>query len=700
MLIHGRLLVTEHGLMLDEVKSLLQKALRRQEHELAFKATKELMAGGKDQPKYESIVIFMFEDHCLNHVTVFESLLFVINRKDKKGCIELISKCYTSRMSACLQVVAISDKYRDYRTFWKEDLHDFPELCGLISTKNNGIDCDLLLQNFVKNWREKNIDALISLFGLLNMAVKVEERPLTTKGIKYLIDHTIKKPSLYHLVLSALKKNTQDEYMIRVIRICYKFASLPKVQVGLITITVLSQLMYKDLIQSKPIPDMKTAEVNWEKIGMIETMPHWAVDKHTYRGKYGKSSRELFLKKYRNIKMSEQQLKEFHGERPKVDIRSFFEVGTLCKNEILPDNPYWGSTKAQYLKQIKSLQKCAKMTNWYYFKLRDSKSLVFSSPTGTSSSAQEGMSPQTNTKRKRKLDDESEVDLPDKRRKVTGRDEPANVSEEIATCSTAESSLVKDKSKTLPTGPLLQLPTGSGKVYTILDEETKLVWKGPYKVKERQNLCLFYHKAMRDVFGDSHTLEINKVGKHLVFPLLKSNNGVIRIERRAFYDCISKSSISERDGSFIERSSLGIVQLHRLTAETMQILPVSIWAHFVWRYVLNVGDSGLYNAIATKGLDKIYGIDMEERRGSVKGNDLLNMMFTKLPRRDLVKEIESAILLNIEQFHALVNIDINFDKLKSLYDQFGLKNEIDVCKERIGKVLNSIDVMCKKECGI
>ena len=43
MLIHGKLHLTANGLNLDEVRSLLQKSLRRKETQLILKSCKELL---------------------------------------------------------------------------------------------------------------------------------------------------------------------------------------------------------------------------------------------------------------------------------------------------------------------------------------------------------------------------------------------------------------------------------------------------------------------------------------------------------------------------------------------------------------------------------------------------------------------------------------------------------------------------------
>lgn len=681
MLIHGRLVVTPHGCMLDEVKSLLQKALRRGEQQLAFQAAKELITGPTDQLKWPNIVTFMFEDHCLNHVEIFERLYRLYRDNDKFGTIELISKCYTCRMAACLQVVALNDTHRQYDRFWNTDMTEFNEVKGLINTVNKGINADQLLANIVKKWREKDTEALISLFGLVNMAAKVEGRTLTesAKGIVLEQDKNCKKQTLYHLVLSILYRNTTDEYMKRVIKTCFRFASIPGTPQGLILFTALVQLMYQPKVLDAAIPEIEVGSVKWNEVQALECMPGWAVDKHTYRGKFGKSSEHLFLKKFKNIPLSENKLKEFHGERPKADLRVFFDVGCVCNNDILPENPYWEDAKSMYLKQKPSLQKCARMTKMYYHELVEEKSIVCVA--NAKSASRKDQESKTSVKRKKQDDDTFSVEMP-----------PIKIAKTSSATSKQEniSASVERPNTTFQKGPLLQLPTGSGKVYTALNLSTMKVFKGPYKSKERKNLCIFLHRAMREVFGDKHSMEVSEDGNYLVFPLLKAEGTDLRIVHREFYDCIAKQQVSEEDGQFIERESLGIVQLHKLPVGEIVTLPVSVWLHFMWRYVLNIGDTGLYNAIATKDLKQIYGIDMEEKRNQVKGSDVINMMFGKLPRKDICREVQRTVLGHKQELIECLSTELDFEKLGNLFKTYQMRDETEVCKARLAKLKSAL----------
>lgn len=703
MLIHGRLLVTEHGFMLDEVKSLLQKSLRRKELDLIKLSAKELTCGKKDQLQWKAIVTFLFEDHCLNHIQVLNKIWQLKCNGDKLGCVEILSRCYTCRHSACLQVVAISEEYRKFDAFWDCKLPIDPNFIGLVAKQTKTINCERLLTCIVKFWKSNDTKILTSLFGLVNMAAKVENRNLTQAGVSKLLDKDVKKPTLHQLVLSILHRYAETgNYMKSLLHLCFRFTTVPEAPQGLIMFSALSQKIYQNTIIERSLPELKHDVTFWTKVGVLPSMPDWAVDKHTYRGKFGKSSAELFKKKFTNFKFSESQLEEFHGERPKVGVPHFFDVGCICNNDILPENPIFEKTKEMYYKQTPKMQKTAKMTELYYREMRKANSVVFLSSDSSANEDKDGENAvKTETgnegrgkgKKRKNNDLEPSTSGGVKKQKKLSDCWTADATKEKSEISTSS------KSKS-PTGPLLQLPTGSGKVYTILDKETRKVWKGPYKSKEKMNLCKFYHKAMRLVFKDKHTLEFEEHGQYIIFPLIMSKNAEIKITKRAFYDCIAKQEVSEEDGQFVERHALGLVQLHKLPVQKMASLPVSIWAHFVYRYLLNIGDTGLYNAIATDDLGVIYGIDMEEKRKQVKGDDVINMMFGKLPRKEIVDAIKVTICENIEEFFKLIDVEFDFKQLSSMYEEHGFQSEASMSKNRLKMFKESLERLCKNELGV
>ena len=727
MLIHGRLIVTHNGLMLDEVRSLLQKSLRRQELDIAYRATKELIGYEKDQLPWKSLVTFMFEDHCLTDATTLELFYNCYTRKNKYRAVEILGKCFTCRHAACLQVVALGEDYKPDTTLLDDTVALDPNLVGLVAKSSGRMDCDILLTLIAKYWKEQNTKAVTTLFCLANMAAKVENRTLTQKGVAYLLDGASKKPNLHHLVLSIIHRASSNDYMKKYTKLAFRCASIEDTPTGLILFCTLSQCIFGDKVSNHALPEIpQVSSVNWESVPTLDHMPSWAVDKHTFRGKFGKESLHIFRKKFRNSPLTNEQLNEFHGPRPKADLTTFFDVGCVCNNDILEENPIWEQAKAMYFKHKPSQQKCAKITKARYQELKNGKSIIFGNAINAmgesndgknklkrklivSSNDEAGCSGQHNTK-KAKLDipiesSERKMSLSHKEEKYerpcgdakvnkgSGKEKTHSEPVKMAPYEDNEVIPAGKLEQTVPNGPLLQLPTGSAKVYTRLDNVTRMVWKGPYKSTSKKNLCIFFHRAMKDVFQDNHTMDLEVKGPFIIFLLLARNKEDVRTTNKAFYDCIGKVQVSEEDGVFVTRESLGLVQLHKIPQDKIRDLPETIWAHFAFRYILNIGDSGLYNVIATDDLKEIYGIDMEEHRAAVKGKGIVDLMFTKLPKKTFVPEIMKALKSKKTPLHEIFKKTYDFAKLQKLYNDYGVEDETERCQRRLGRFKNAISIL-------
>ena len=191
--------------------------------------------------------------------------------------------------------------------------------------------------------------------------------------------------------------------------------------------------------------------------------------------------------------------------------------------------------------------------------------------------------------------------------------------------------------------PLLQKPTNGSKVYTRVDLKRRVVIKGPY-TRRKFDLTINNHKKMKSL-GDRHTLDIKACGLNIEFPLLKVGAGPVTVSDVEFYDPIAREQKSTK---FVERESLGVRQVHKMTPNEIKSLPVSLWVHFAFRYALNIGDSGLYNAISVG--EKLYGIDMEEIRGTVDLTSLCGILFSGKPKKIICDTIEQVIASKTEEF--------------------------------------------------
>ena len=576
MLMHGRLLVTAHGMMLDEMRSLLQKSLRRKRLDLITQSTRELIGYGKDQLPWRCIMTYLFEDHCLAGGNLLQTMLSYQSKNDKYNAILFLSKIPTCRISCCAPVVALDPEYLP--NHWDSDLEVDQELTGLVTIKTGCINFDSLLMHLKMAWEENNNTKMMTYFKMVTIAYDTEKRVVSRKGDEYLKwPLKSKRPNLHVglIVLSLLYRVTKEEDFKKYIRCCYAFCTLPEAPVRLILFTVLIQRMYKDKSINEVGNNTESDKIKWSEVGVLSSMPSWAVDKHTYRGKTGNQTVHLVKKKrlHKQLKLNEEFLETFHSERPKNGIQHFFDEGCVCLDPAAEENPFWERTKEIYFSKTHSLQKTVRMTADYYNALKKSHKMILCSKQKSSRTVDEddemdvvddrvknratkrGHSSAVETQvnvpkastshdddidkksisRKRKHSEkEVKIEKTEKKirvKKVKFDDDTAN-KDNILDCETrSESTSQSIPMSSRPTsstdtevargdadgkesgalvkmkGPLLQLPTGSAKVYTCLDTSIQRVWKGPYK-PERLGLLVFLHKAMRDIIGDPHTLPI------------------------------------------------------------------------------------------------------------------------------------------------------------------------------------------------
>ena len=238
--------------------------------------------------------------------------------------------------------------------------------------------------------------------------------------------------------------------------------------------------------------------------------------------------------------------------------------------------------------------------------------------------------------------------------------------------------------------PLLQLPTGSAKVYTRLDLEAGRVWKGPYRQTALAKV-IFFHRVMRDLLHDVHTLNLEVNGKYVYFPLFRSTEGCVNITLRDYADRIAKKDV--KSGQFVLRTDLGVIQMHKIPVEKIKDVPMTLWAHFLFRFALNIGDSGLYNAITDESMSVIYGIDMEEIRGSVRSPDLLSYMFTKLPRKEICVAITISIRNRKNDLLFLMDRSFNMGRFELLATASGADFDRYLFEENVKKAIKCVQTL-------
>ncbi len=615
---HGKLYTTPCGSNLDEAKSLLQKGLRRKDEQVVAQSYKEL----KDRLSWGSLLIYLFEDHCLVSLDQLHNLYGTFQKKDKQQFLKKLLEVRSCRVAACLFVYIMSNSVN---VNYDLDI-EIPEYAqGLIDqtyNKYKHLNANLVISQFLKAWNDGNAENLIFFGKLINMIAEIEKSDVTIKG-KDLIDSVTHQTrnyhaSITHVMLALLYKfEKKDMNLKKFIYICLKFcfvsdSNTRKEQFQrLILSTVIAQRIHNAGVNQTRLPP---SQLDWNAVPALQVMPDYAVDKHTFRGKKGCST----MKYKEQGSMSDSAYESFHGHRPQRDIHYFLTEGCLITEPSLEENPYWEITKETYLSQPLERRKTALMTPYFYEKLFQTKKDLFITVGG-------GLQ-----------------DL-----------------------------------------PLMQQPTGIGKVYTRMDLKTEEVVKGPYS-DAKFKLVMKFHKQMQQL-GDRHTLAIREDYPFIRMKLIRDKSRNIVIHEKMWYDPIKKI---KKEDHFVDRETLGVSKLSGWKKHEIFRIPLSVVLHFAFRYALNIGDSGLPNCISCG--DDIYGIDMEEIRGWKKRVDgklatydeslfhsVCDFLFSTSPRVGIRVEIDRKVKNNKHEFIQNLCDASNRAKL------FGLDNSVVIKLEKL-----------------
>lgn len=591
MYIYGKLFLTHHGIMLDEVRSLLQKSLRRKDKEAVLSCLKELTFWGKDHLPRKSLVTFLFEDHCLCDENTLGHLYNVLYEKKRKDLFLLtLLKCPTSRIAACLPVVSLD---RPYHCWSKPSGRKFQ----LVREEPSCFDVDLVLEGLLLAWTEKREKELMAYMKLAEMINEQEERVLTDKGkalVKNLKRVNKGKDTFGLLVIAFLHKHTTDPRLQNYLGNAFLFA--PDCTRLVLSAVVTRRLHSEELVS---LPSFHFENIEWDHVGPIMSMPDFAVDKHTFRGKGG------ICNVPEGVTLSEEERKEFFGKRQARGLEYFFEEGVI-EASTATHNPYWDRTKHIYMCHNANERRTSQMTLRFRNHLKEEHSFLFHA---------------------------------------------------------AEREL-----------PLLQVPAYKGKVFVRVDFPQGRVVKGPYK-KEKFLQSLYFHTVMREVLNDVHTLEAKDQYPFIVFPLIgkKEDVQVTRKEAKIFGQT--------QTVDLVTRGDLGITQVSNIS-DTIPI-PRSFLMHFVYRYLLGIGDSSLVNAI-WDGKD-FYGIDMDEKRGK-DGSCLLSCIFVKKPRQDLSRRVLD--ILKEEKGYFLQGIEELRSKTEEIQTRGEKHFDIKTWEKRIEQLVN------------
>lgn len=569
---------TKSRILLDEVKSLLQKALRKKERYIALSACKEL----DQQLKFHHVLVFLFEDH-YHDARVVKKFVELYNKKDIKTCVELLLELKTCRTVAALPVVALQTKYNPSMVICNDAAN---ELCDLVVEEEGKLNVGRLLTTTMQAWNECNTSTLLTCFKLLTMTVYHENRLLTEKGKERLLSHRRGNRNMVELILSLL--HGVEPVIHNYIYQCYV---LSKGQSAPFRLILFSVLFHKiTTIEEVPIR-ADIGELDWSNVAELKHMPVWATDCHTYRGRSGESTKDIAYKYY--PEMDEEFAEEFHGVRPVKDRKDFLMHGVECKDAYKTNDPYWDEALDVYKEY--DFRTTNTMTGICYSVLKKTHHDIF------------------------------------------------------------------NKSRQ----PLMQKPTNRRKVYTRLDFNNKYVVKGPYKTIIRFNNILFNHYCLREILHDEHTIEVHGNWPYLKFPLIVSEGcNEYSVECTDFYDPIASHELIEE--AIVARESLGYIQAHNLTPAQLRRLPFTIFVHFIYRALLNVGDSGLFNVLTNAHMTDtpfVYGIDIEEVRNRYNAETILDLMFTLKPKKALCLEIMSILTSSKDQIMNILNQSYDYERM-------------------------------------
>ena len=650
MHIYGKIYLTLHGFMLGETKSKLQKGLRLK-IQSALEAAKELTCGPNDQLKWKSLLTYLFEDHCLSGSDILSKVIQLHQGNDKRGCVELLLKyCKTCRVAACLPVITLSDKYIPLD--FDKNLHIENDVKGLVEEKEGCLDFDMILAHLRQAWRHRNPEKILTYMKLISACHDLEKRTLTEKGKHFLPDKRRGKPHVGQIALRMLYLDTKDLVLKRYIGNCYTLASITESPVRLILFSVVTHQLFQHEVKSAE--SIQIGTINWPDVGIPQDMADRDVDKHTFRGKTGKGSDSIL--KTRPEGMTDAAFKEFHGPRRKQDINDFFNEGVKCVDQAMVFNPFWSKTMEIYKQHSSRQQKTVVMTAKYMDKLKRVKPDLFHSGEVKSEKVKTA---------KRKLPSDQEEQA--KKQKV----------DQITFAPP-------------PDCPLLQIPNGPNKKETVADLENGKVWKGPFTTKQISHiLCI--HRLMKNVFGDKHTLDVEDRYPFVVFPLLKGPDASLQEETKVYVNYLQKKQIVERN--FMTRKSMGLQQLHDLSPLQIVNLPQSVWAHFLLRFVLNIGDTGLYNAVTDSSCRFVYGIDMEENRGKNPSDNILDVMFVKKPSKQLCAAILYSMKKNKADLMKVLDREIDNDNLKIHLEKYSSALNVNDIIYKIALIKTTVSLL-------
>ena len=585
--------MTQRGLNLDEVKSAVQKGLRRKEDPELLQS---LVAEWGKSLRACHALTFLFEDHCCMELEDLVAVRKVkarprqtihIMRHMSKGC----------RMAASLPLIAMEVELGCRWGSGPEEMY----LGMLVQERDGQLDMGMVLADLLRSWREGDRDGILLGTKLVTVAVDVERRMLSEAGRQFVKTYEIggytkTRRGVTQLCIRLLAQQEPiDSHMYKFLDCMHDLSTIAgahkRLALSMCAVRKLDQYMNGSLAAPDAVPDFE--ESDWTTLRpLVSPLPDYCVDVHTTRGKRGVSTAHMCPN--RDVRF----LDMYHGPREVRGFNHFWTEGVLMHHTAVP-NPWWPTCMNMY-EENRPNRTDSMTKKWYSQTLRSAHPGLFH---GVSNVGDVARAP----------------------------------------------------------GVLLQRPLMSYKVFTTMDWASQRVTKGPYKYRQVRDRIAELYRVMIQDLQDDHVLPATAVKDlFLSFPLIRAPD----ISEPVAIKTTFKRNGSDMEADLVSPASLGCRKVSTLSPDQFLHLPTTVIVHFMNRYCLNVGDSGLYNVLVTEDMSQVYGLDMDEVRHRA-GTDLIGMLFTKKPAVKLQRATETMVRQNKAAMYA------GLDKLRgcSVADQ-------------------------------
>nr|DBA11757.1 TPA_asm: ORF56 [Malaco herpesvirus 1] len=628
MLNHGRVILTEGGYMLDEVKSLLQKALRRGERGHALWAVRELSTS----VKHHYFITYLLEDHCYASNEELEKFIALNNTKSLVWSIDLteqlllVKRCRTAAMMPLVGLKHMKTFEAQEGNVWVGANHEEVDFNSFFIDPL--CDWNFIFKRVKQAWEDGAADTLLGALSTLLMIT--ENSKITISKLAeaivdryhgHVCDKPLKKYTVIRFILCLLCKWSIVPGLRRSLFFLYKLSLSSGYGESVGHDRLLLANAFCRRIDTSMLKDTVPAAISGEDKPI--DIPSYAIDKHTHRGRTGKPvpDRDVCDKRY--CALEKKSFNDFWRD-------GLIQTELRCVN-LLVDDCY-----SMYMTESNDrCRKTAVILKKAYNQSRHASKTVDDKPKPVA------------VKRK-------QIDIDDvvvvKQAKVV--DEVTDVAGD-------------DVSISMPylTGPLLRKPCGSAKTHTWYERGTNSVVKGPYR-PEVMTRVLDAYEAMT-ALGEKDMI-FPRYHESVPMALAFKNAGTeptcenLPVTKVDYKDAILRKEV--KNVPFINPDVLGVVSVHKLSQKQFKELDlVALVEMFLRRAVIGVGDSGLFNVISwisqESGKRVFTGIDYDEVRSLVQmrkqvgeKNELLKLIMSKLPANDKAMMMLEVLKTNKSYF--------------------------------------------------